>query len=70
MRVKGMTAQDAHVAGYAVEGKGLVMAVDRRRRFLHRQTDKNIDQYIEWIRNDAPFLVHPGRLDTAQDRAA
>jgi GTP-binding protein len=46
--VEGLTAQDAHVAGYVVEeGKGLVIAVN---------TDRTFDQYIEWIRNEVPFL--------------
>jgi GTPase len=54
--VEGLTAQDAHVAGYAVEeGKGLVVAVNKW-DIVEDKTDKTFDQYIEWIRNDAPFL--------------
>ena len=54
--VEGLTAQDAHVAGYAVEeGKGLVLAVNKW-DLVEDKTDKTFDQYIEWIRNDAPFL--------------
>jgi len=54
--VEGLTAQDAHVAGYAVdEGKGLVVAVNKW-DLVADKTDKTFDQYVEWIRNDAPFL--------------
>ena len=54
--VEGLTAQDAHVAGYAVEeGKGLVVAVNKW-DLVEDKTDRTFDQYIEWIRSDAPFL--------------
>ena len=54
--VEGLTAQDAHVAGYAVdEGKGLVVAVNKW-DLVADKTDKTFDQYIEWIRNEVPFL--------------
>jgi GTP-binding protein len=54
--VEGLTAQDAHVAGYAVEeGKGLVVAVNKW-DLVAEKTDKTFDQYIEWIRNEVPFL--------------
>ena len=54
--VEGLTAQDAHVAGYVVEeGKGLVVAVNKW-DLLTEKTDRTFDQYVEWIRNDAPFL--------------
>ncbi|HET9757795.1 MAG TPA: ribosome biogenesis GTPase Der [Candidatus Limnocylindrales bacterium] len=54
--VEGLTSQDAHVAGYAVEeGKGLVVAVNKW-DLVADKTDRTFDQYIEWIRNDAPFL--------------
>jgi GTP-binding protein len=54
--VEGLTAQDAHVAGYAVEeGKGLVVAVNKW-DLVEDKTDRTFDQYIEWIRRDAPFL--------------
>ena len=54
--VEGLTAQDAHVAGYVVEeGKGLVVAVNKW-DLVEDKTDKTFDQYVEWIRNDAPFL--------------
>ena len=54
--VEGLTSQDAHVAGYAVEeGKGLVVAVNKW-DLVEDKTDRTFDQYVEWIRNDAPFL--------------
>ena len=54
--VEGLTSQDAHVAGYAVEeGKGLVVAVNKW-DLVADKTDRTFDQYIEWIRSDAPFL--------------
>ena len=54
--VEGLTSQDAHVAGYAVEeGKGLVVAVNKW-DLVEEKTDTTFDQYIEWIRNEVPFL--------------
>ncbi len=54
--VEGLTAQDAHVAGYVVdEGKGLVVAVNKW-DLVEEKTDRTFDQYVEWIRNEAPFL--------------
>ena len=54
--VEGLTSQDAHVAGYAVEeGKGLVLAVNKW-DLVEDKTDRTFDQYVEWIRSDAPFL--------------
>ena len=54
--VEGLTAQDAHVAGYVIEeGKGLVIAVNKW-DLVADKTDRTFDQYIEWIRNEAPFL--------------
>jgi GTP-binding protein len=54
--VEGLTAQDAHVAGYVVdEGKGLVVAVNKW-DLVAEKTDKTFEQYVEWIRRDAPFL--------------
>jgi GTP-binding protein len=54
--VDGLTAQDAHVAGYVVdEGKGLVLAVNKW-DLVAEKTDKTFDQYVEWIRNEVPFL--------------
>ena len=54
--VEGLTAQDAHVAGYVVEeGRGLVVAVNKW-DLVEDKTDRTFDQYVEWIRNEVPFL--------------
>jgi GTPase len=54
--VDGLTAQDAHVAGYVVEeGRGLVVAVNKW-DLVEDKTDRTFDQYVEWIRNQTPFL--------------
>jgi GTPase len=54
--VEGLTAQDAHVAGYVVEeGKGLVVAVNKW-DLVAEKTDRTFDQYVEWIRGQVPFL--------------
>ncbi len=54
--VEGLTAQDAHVAGYVEdEGKGLVVAVNKW-DLLEEKTDRTFDQYVEWIRAQTPFL--------------
>ena len=54
--VEGLTAQDAHVAGYTVDaGKGLVVAVNKW-DLVEDKTDRTFDQYVGWIRRDAPFL--------------
>ncbi|MFL5679760.1 MAG: ribosome biogenesis GTPase Der [Chloroflexota bacterium] len=54
--VEGLTTQDAHVAGYVVEeGKGLVLAVNKW-DLIEDKTDRTFDQYVEWIRGQAPFL--------------
>jgi GTPase len=54
--VEGLTSQDAHVAGYAIEeGKGLVLAVNKW-DLVAEKTDRTFDQYVEWIRNEVPFL--------------
>jgi GTP-binding protein len=54
--VEGLTSQDAHVAGYVVEeGKGLVIAVNKW-DLVEDKTDKTFEKYIEWIRNEVPFL--------------
>ena len=54
--VEGLTAQDAHIAGYVVEeGKGLLVVVNKW-DLLAEKTDRTFDQYVEWIRHDAPFL--------------
>ena len=54
--VDGLTAQDAHVAGYVVEeGRGLVVAVNKW-DLVEEKTDRTFDQYVEWIRSEVPFL--------------
>jgi GTP-binding protein len=54
--MEGLTAQDAHIAGYVVEeGKGLVIAVNKW-DVVEEKTDRTFDRYVEWIRREAPFL--------------
>jgi GTP-binding protein len=54
--VEGLTAQDAHVAGYTIDaGKGLVIAVNKW-DLVEGKTDRTFDQFVTWIRRDAPFL--------------
>jgi GTP-binding protein len=54
--VDGLTAQDAHVAGYVVEeGKGLVLAINKW-DLVADKTDRTFDQYVAWIHNEVPFL--------------
>ncbi len=54
--VDGLTAQDAHVAGYVVdEGKGLVVAINKWDA-VEDKTGKTFNTYVEWIRHEAPFL--------------
>ena len=54
--VDGLTAQDAHVAGYvAEEGKGLVVAINKW-DLLAEKTDRSFDEYVRTIRRDVPFL--------------
>jgi GTP-binding protein len=53
--VDGLTAQDAHVAGYVVEeGRGLVVAINKWDAL--DKTDKTFDAYVRNLRRDAPFL--------------
>jgi len=54
--VDGLTAQDAHIAGFVVEeGRGLVVAVNKWDA-VEEKTGTTFDQYVTWIRADAPFL--------------
>jgi len=54
--VDGLTAQDAHIAGFVVdEGRGLVVAVNKWDA-VEEKTGTTFDQYVEWIRHEAPFL--------------
>jgi GTP-binding protein len=51
----GLTAQDAHVAGYVVdEGVGLALAINKWD--LVEKDDKTFEQYVARIRSQAPFL--------------
>jgi len=51
----GLTAQDAHVAGYVVdEGVGLVVAINKWD--LVEKDDKTFEEYVAHIRGQAPFL--------------
>src|SRR4051794_19225873 len=52
---EGLTAQDAHVAGYVVEeGTGLVVAINKWD--LVEKTGRTFDEYVERVRGEAPFL--------------
>jgi GTP-binding protein len=54
--IDGLTAQDAHIAGFVVdEGRGLVIAVNKWDA-VEDKTGTTFDQYVEWIRHEAPFL--------------
>jgi GTP-binding protein len=54
--VDGLTAQDMHIAGFCVdEGRGLVIAVNKWDA-VEEKTGTTFDQYVEWIRYEAPFL--------------
>jgi GTP-binding protein len=54
--VDGLTAQDAHIAGFVVEeGRGLVVAVNKWDA-VEEKTGNTVDQYVEWIRHAAPLL--------------
>lgn len=51
----GLTAQDAHVAGYVVdEGKGLVVAINKWD--LVEKDHRTFDEFVAKLRRDAPFL--------------
>jgi GTPase len=54
--VDGLTAQDAHIAGFVVEeGRGLVVAANKWDA-VEEKTGQTFDQYVDWIRHEAPFL--------------
>jgi len=68
--VEGLTAQDAHVAGYIVdEGKGLVVAVNKW-ELVEGKTGQTFDQYVEWIQNEVPFLDFAPVVSIARRRAS
>jgi len=52
----GLTAQDAHVAGYVVEeGRGLVIAVNKW-DIVEDKTHKSFDEFVANLRRELPFL--------------
>lgn len=54
--VDGLTAQDAHVAGFVVEeGRGLVVAVNKW-DLLTEKTGRTFDEVVEGMRRELPFL--------------
>ena len=66
----GLTAQDAHVAGYALEeGIGLVVAINKWD--VIEKTEHTFDEYVEDLRRDAPVPeFRADRVDQCQDRPA
>jgi GTP-binding protein len=53
---EGLTAQDAHVAGFvAEEGRGLVIALNKW-DLLAEKTDRTFDEYVDQMRREVPFL--------------
>jgi GTP-binding protein len=53
---EGLTAQDAHVAGFvAEEGRGLVLALNKW-DLLAEKTDKTFDEFVDSMRAEVPFL--------------
>ena len=53
---EGLTAQDAHVAGFvAEEGRGLVIALNKW-DILAEKTDRSFDEYVDSMRSEVPFL--------------
>jgi GTPase len=52
----GLTAQDAHVAGYVVEeGRGLVIAVNKW-DIVEDKTHKSFDEFVANLRRELPFI--------------
>jgi GTP-binding protein len=53
---EGLTAQDAHVAGFvAEEGRGLVLALNKW-DLLAEKTDRTFDEFVDSMRAEVPFL--------------
>jgi GTP-binding protein len=53
---EGLTAQDAHVAGFVVEeGRGLVLALNKW-DLLAEKTDRSFDEFATALRAEVPFL--------------
>jgi GTP-binding protein len=54
--VDGLTAQDAHVAGYVVEeGRGLVIAVNKW-DIVEDKTHRSFDEFVANLRQELPFI--------------
>jgi GTP-binding protein len=54
--VDGLTAQDAHVAGYVVEeGRGLVIAVNKW-DIVEDKTHRTFDEFVAGLRRELPFI--------------
>jgi GTPase len=52
----GLTAQDAHVAGYVIEeGKGLVIAVNKW-DIVEDKTHKSFDEFVITLRRELAFI--------------
>jgi GTP-binding protein len=52
----GLTAQDAHVAGYVIEeGRGLVIAVNKW-DIVEDKTHKSFDEFVAKLRRELPFI--------------
>jgi GTPase len=52
----GLTAQDAHVAGYVVEeGRGLVIAVNKW-DIVEDKTHRSFDEFVAGLRRELPFI--------------
>ena len=52
----GLTAQDAHVAGYVIEeGKGLVIAVNKW-DIVESKTHKSFDEFVTTVRRELQFV--------------
>jgi GTPase len=54
----GLTAQDAHVAGYVVEeGRGLVIAVNKW-DIVEDKTHRSFDEFVADLRRELPFIEY------------
>ncbi len=54
----GLTAQDAHVAGYVVEeGRGLVLAVNKW-DIVEDKTHRSFDEFVANLRRELPFIEY------------
>jgi GTP-binding protein len=52
----GLTAQDAHVAGYVIEeGRGLIIAVNKW-DIVEDKTHKSFDEFVAKLRRELPFI--------------